>query len=138
VLAALLEGWVSLGARTWNAEDAASINGKLANFANFLQDGTSTILPASYNNDNEIFETIAEVQVNSFSFSGEYGMGGVVFNQISECGINTWRGSAYEYLQNSGVNTPGYGLRQRTEGLWARFWEDKSRTNGLLNVEGSN
>jgi hypothetical protein len=103
-LARSLGGW---------AGDAASVNGNLPNFANFPQDGASTILPASYNNDDEIFETIAEVQVNTSSFSAEYGMGGVVFNQISKSGTNTWHGSAYEYLQNNGLNAAGHGLRQR-------------------------
>ena len=57
----------------WNAGDAVSINGNLPNFDNFLQDGASTILPASYNNDDEIFETIQEVQVNTSSFSAQQG-----------------------------------------------------------------
>jgi Carboxypeptidase regulatory-like domain len=102
------QGRNSLGGGAWNAGDAASINGNLPNFDNFLQDGASTILPASYNNDDEIFETISEVQVNTSSFSAEYGMGGVVFNQISKGGTNTWHGSAYEYLQNDALNAAGY------------------------------
>ncbi|MGH9343398.1 MAG: carboxypeptidase regulatory-like domain-containing protein, partial [Terriglobia bacterium] len=102
------QGRNSLGGGAWNAGDAVSINGNLPNFGNFLQDGASTILPASYNNDDEIFETIAEVQVNTSSFSAEYGMGGVVFNQISKSGTNSWHGSAYEYLQNNALNAAGY------------------------------
>ncbi len=107
------QGRNSLGGGAWNAGDAVSINGNLPNFDNFLQDGASTILPASYNNDDEIFETISEVQVNTSSFSAEYGMGGVVFNQISKSGTNSWHGSAYEYLQNDALNAAGYFNNQQ-------------------------
>ncbi|MDE3178519.1 MAG: carboxypeptidase regulatory-like domain-containing protein [Acidobacteriota bacterium] len=102
------QGRNSMGGGAWNAGDAVSVNGNLPNFDNFLQDGASTILPASYNNDNAIFETIAEVQVNTSSFSAEYGMGGVVFNQITKSGTNSWHGSLYEFLQNNALNAAGY------------------------------
>ena len=80
----------------------------MPNFANFLQDGASTTLPASYNNDNAVFETLSEVQVNTSSFSAQYGQGGVVFNQITKGGTNSWHGSAYEYFQNDALNAAGY------------------------------
>jgi Carboxypeptidase regulatory-like domain len=102
------QGRNSMGRGAWDAGDAVSINGNLPNFDNFLQDGASTILPASYNNDDEIMETIQEVEVNTSSFSAQYGMGGVVFNQISKSGTNQWHGSAYEYLQNDALNAAGY------------------------------
>ena len=98
----------SLGGGAWNAGDAVSINGNLPNFSNFLQDGASTILPASYNNDDEILDTISEVQINTSSFSAQYGMGGVVFNQISKSGTNDWHGSGYEYFSNNFLNAKGY------------------------------
>jgi hypothetical protein len=98
----------SLGGGAWNAGDAVSINGNLPNFSNFLQDGASTILPASYNNDDEIMDTISEVQINTSSFSAQYGMGGVVFNQISKGGTNEWHGSGYEYFSNNVLNAKGY------------------------------
>ena len=101
-------GRVSLASGAWNAGDAVSINGNLPNFSNFLQDGASTILPASYNNDDEILETIAEVQINTSSFSAQYGMGGVVFNQISKSGTNDYHGSGYEYFSNDALNAKGY------------------------------
>ncbi len=101
-------GRVSQAGGAWNAGDAVSINGNLPNFGNFLQDGASTILPASYNNDDAIFETISEVQVNTSSFSAQYGMGGVVFNQITKSGTNGWHGSAYEYFSNNALNANGY------------------------------
>ena len=105
-------GRTSLGGGAWNAGDAVSINGNLPNFGNFLQDGASTLLPASYNNDDEILETISEVQVNTSSFSAQYGMGGVVFNQISKSGTNGFHGSAYEYFSNDALNADGYFNKQ--------------------------
>jgi hypothetical protein len=98
----------SLGGGAWNAGDAVSINGNLPNFGNFLQDGASTLLPASYNNDDEIFETIQEVQVNTSSFSAQYGMGGVMFNQISKSGTNGWHGSGYEFFSQNFLNANNY------------------------------
>ena len=101
-------GRVSQAGGAWNAGDAVSINGNLPNFGNFLQDGASTLLPASYNNDDEIFETVSEVQVNTSSFSAQYGMGGVVFNQISKSGTDAFHGSAYEYFSNDALNANGF------------------------------
>jgi hypothetical protein len=101
-------GRTSQAGGAWNAGDAASINGNLPNFGNFLQDGASTTLPASYNNDDEVFETIQEVQVNTSSFSAQYGMGGVLFNQISKSGTNSWHGSAYEFFSQNFLNANSY------------------------------
>src|SRR5579863_5952794 len=107
------QGRVSLGGGAWNAGDAVSINGNLPNFGNFLQDGASTLLPASYNNDDEVFETIQEVQVNTSSFSAQYGMGGVMFNQISKSGTNGWHGSGYEFFSQSFLNANTYFNNQQ-------------------------
>jgi hypothetical protein len=101
-------GRVSQSGGAWNAGDAVSINGNLPNFGNFLQDGASTLLPASYNNDDEIFETVQEVQINTSSFSAQYGMGGVMFNQISKSGTNGWHGSGYEYFSQNFLNANSY------------------------------
>ena len=101
-------GRMSQAGGAWDAGDAASINGNLPNFDNFLQDGASTILPASYNNDDAIFDTIQEVKVDTSSFSAQYGQGGIVFNQITKSGTNTFHGSLYEYLQNDFFNAAGY------------------------------
>ena len=101
-------GRTSQAGGAWNAGDAVSINGNLPNFGNFLQDGASTILPASYNNDDEIFETVQEVQINTSSFSAQYGMGGVMFNQISKSGTNGWHGSGYEFFSQNFLNANSY------------------------------
>jgi hypothetical protein len=101
-------GRVSQAGGAWNAGDAVSINGNLPNFGNFLQDGASTLLPASYNNDDMIFEAVQEVQINTSSFSAQYGMGGVMFNQISKSGTNGWHGSGYEFFSQSFLNANTY------------------------------
>lgn len=101
-------GRTSQAGGAWNAGDAVSINGNLPNFGNFLQDGASTLLPASYNNDDEIFESIQEVQINTSSFSAQYGMGGVMFNQISKSGTNGWHGSGYEFFSQNFLNANTY------------------------------
>jgi hypothetical protein len=106
-------GRTSQAGGAWNAGDAASINGNLPNFGNFLQDGASTTLPASANNDDEIFESIQEVQVNTSSFSAQYGMGGVMFNQISKSGTNGWHGSGYEFFSQSFLNANTYFNNQQ-------------------------
>lgn len=102
------QGIAWLGGGAWNAGEAVSINGVLANYGNFLLNGASTTLDAASNNDDAIFETIQEVQVNTSSFSAQYGMGGVVFNQITKSGTNTWHGSLYDYTQNTALNAAGY------------------------------
>jgi len=76
----------SEGSGAYNAGDAISINGNLPNYANFLADGATVVLPVSGNVDNSIFESISEVQITTSSFSAQYGIGGAVFNQISKSG----------------------------------------------------
>src|SRR6266446_2505671 len=100
----------SEGSGSYNAGDAISINGNLPNYANFLADGATVVLPVSGNVDNSIFESISEVQVTTSSFSAQYGIGGAVFNQISKSGSNTFHGSAYEYWQNDALNASSFFL----------------------------
>ena len=100
----------SEGSGAYNAGDAISINGNLPNYANFLADGATVVLPVSGNVDNSIFESISEVQVTTSSFSAQYGIGGAVFNQISKSGSNTFHGSAYEYWQNDVLNASSFFL----------------------------
>src|SRR5258708_4652592 len=88
----------SEGSGAYNAGDAISINGNLPNYANFLADGATVVLPVSGNVDNSIFESISEVQVTTSSLSAQYGIGGAVFTQISKSGSNTFHGSALQDL----------------------------------------
>jgi len=98
----------SEGSGAYNAGDAISINGNLPNYANFLADGATVVLPVSGNVDNSVFESISEVQITTSSFSAQYGIGGAVFNQISKSGSNSFHGSAYEYWQNDVLNAKQY------------------------------
>src|SRR5258708_8008237 len=98
----------SEGSGAYNAGDAISINGNLPNYANFLADGATVVLPVSGNVDNSIFESISEVQVTTSSFSAQYGIGGAVFNQISKSGSNMFHGSGFEYWENDVLNARPY------------------------------
>jgi len=104
----------SEGSGAYNAGDAISINGNLPNYANFLADGATVVLPVSGNVDNSIFESISEVQITTSSFSAQYGIGGAVFNQISKSGSNSFHGSAYEYWQNDVLNAANFFLNPST------------------------
>ncbi len=87
-----------------NANGALSINGTMPNYFNIMADGGSVMLPHSDNFDVAIFETVQEVQIQTSSFSAQYGIGGAVFNQISKGGSNGIHGAGYEYLQNNFFN----------------------------------
>lgn len=85
-----------------------AVNGNLPYYNNFLADGANVMLPHSANFDQMVFEDVAEVQMNTSTFSAEYGVGGAVFNQISKGGTNEWHGSAYEYFQNDDLNSRNF------------------------------
>jgi hypothetical protein len=98
-----------------NPGTQAAINGNLP-YSNVLTDGASNTLSHSQNATDAVFENVAELQVNTSSFSAQYGIGGAVFNQITKGGTSVYHGSAYDYIQNniftansynfnSGVNT---------------------------------
>lgn len=86
-----------------NPGQVAAINGNLP-YNNILADGASNTLSHSQNAQPAIFENVAELQVNTSSFSAQYGIGGVIFNQISKGGTNDWHGSAYDYIQNNALD----------------------------------
>jgi hypothetical protein len=88
-----------------NANGALSINGNMPMYFNIMADGGSVILPHSNNFDVAIFETVQEVQIQTSTFSAQYGIGGAVFNQISKGGTNQWHGAGYEYLRNNYFNS---------------------------------
>lgn len=92
-----------------NPGQGASINGNLP-YASVLADGASTTLPSSMNADVSIFETVSEVQISTSAFSAQYGVGGIIYNQISKGGTNKFHGAAYEYFQNDALNAKGYGF----------------------------
>ncbi len=87
-----------------------SANGSMP-FSNALLDGASTSSPMSNNVINTpIFDTIGEVKMSDSLFSAQYGTGGILYNQISKGGSNTWHGLAYDYLQNTALNAANYAF----------------------------
>ena len=85
---------------TSNPGQVAAINGNLP-YSNMLTDGSSNTLSHSMNAQQSVFENVAEVQINTSSFSAQYGIGGAIFNQISKAGTSSFHGSAYDYIQNN-------------------------------------
>lgn len=92
-----------------NPGQFVAANGNLPYNA-ILADGSVTTLPSSSNSDVSTFETVAEVQVSTSSFSAQYGIGGYVFNQISKGGTDRFHGAVYEYFQNDALNAKNYGF----------------------------
>jgi hypothetical protein len=90
-----------------NPGQEVAINGNLP-YSNILADGASTTLSHSQNANPATFETVAELQVSSSTFSAQYGVGGVIFNQITKGGTNHFHGSAYDYIQNTAFNAYPY------------------------------
>ena len=86
-----------------------SINGNLP-YSDVLQNGVSQTLPSSQNATVANFENVAEIQVSMSSFSAQYGIGGMIFNQITKSGTDKFHGSAYDYIQNNELNANGYGF----------------------------
>jgi hypothetical protein len=85
-----------------NPGQDVAINGNLP-YSNILADGASTTLSHSQNANPAVFETVSELQVNTNNFSAQYGVGGVIFNQISKGGTSRFHGSAYDYFQNDAL-----------------------------------
>jgi hypothetical protein len=92
-----------------NPGQEVAINGNLP-YSNVLADGASTTLSHSQNANPAIFETVSELQVNTSSFSAQYGIGGVIFNQITKGGTDQFHGAAYEYMQNDALNSYPYAF----------------------------
>jgi Carboxypeptidase regulatory-like domain len=99
-----------------------SVNGNLP-FSTVLADGAETTLPASANSDIDIQETVQEVKTMTSSFSAQYGVGGILYNQISKGGTNRFHGSAYEYFQNTDLNANNYAFGKNSTKPAVHFHE---------------
>ena len=86
-----------------------SINGNLP-YSNILQNGVTQTLPSSQNATVASFENVAEVQVAMSSFSAQYGIGGMIFNQITKGGTNSFHGTVFDYIQNDAWNANSFGF----------------------------
>ncbi len=103
--AILIPGSAGLAGNT-NPGQLISANGNLP-YNNVLSDGSSTTLGTSSNSDVNVFETVQEVQISTSAFSAQYGIGGIIFNQISKGGTSQFHGSAYDYFQSDEFNANG-------------------------------
>jgi hypothetical protein len=92
-----------------NPGQEVSVNGNLP-YSNVLADGASTTLSHSANANPAIFETVSELQVSTSSFSAQYGIGGMIMNQISKGGTSQFHGAGYDYLQNDDLNSTEFGF----------------------------
>lgn len=80
-------------------------------FSTAMLDGSTISSPMSDNVINTpIFDSIGEVKMSDSNFSAQYGTGGIVFNQISKGGTNSWHGLGYDYLENTALNAANYGF----------------------------
>ena len=110
---ALMPG-VSGNNNTGNAANpgmgGAAANGSMP-FSYAMLDGSSVSSPMSNNVINTpIFDTIGEVKMSDSNFSAQYGTGGIIYNQISKGGTNTFHGLVYDYIRNTSLNAASYGF----------------------------
>jgi hypothetical protein len=108
-----------------------SVNGNLP-FSTVLADGAQTTLPASANSDIDVQETIQEVQTLKSNFSAQYGIGGILYNQISKGGSDRFHGSAYEYFQNTALNANNYTFGANTATPVLHFHEFGGTVGGPI------
>lgn len=90
-----------------NPGQEVAVNGNLP-YSNILADGSSTTLSHSQNSNPAGFENVSELQINTSSFSAQYGIGGIIFNQVSKSGTNNFHGTAYDFLQNDALTAYPY------------------------------
>jgi len=87
-----------------------SVNGSLP-FSNALLDGASISSPMSNNVINTpIFDSVAEVKMSDSTFSAQYAGGGIVYNQISKGGTNSFHGMGFDYFQNTALKAAPFGF----------------------------
>ena len=103
--------------RLGQSRSEVAVNGNLP-YSNILADGASTTLSHSQNANPGGFENISELQINTSSFSAQYGIGGIIFNQVNKGGTNSFHGTAYDFLQNDALTAYPYefGLTKKEAG----------------------
>ena len=105
--AILIPGSSGVAGNNVNPGQLISANGNLP-YNNVLADGASVTLGTSANADVNVFETVQEVQISTSAFSAQYGIGGIIFNQITKGGTSQFHGSGYEYFQSNQFNANSY------------------------------
>ncbi len=114
-----------------NPGQVVSSDGNLP-YSNILADGASTTLSHSQNANPAIFDTVAELQVSLSSFSAQYGIGGMIINQISKGGTNHFHGSAYDYIENNAFNAAEYGFGNSVPVPFIRFHDFGGSVGGPI------
>jgi hypothetical protein len=97
-----------------------SSNGNMP-FTNVLADGATSTLPASQNANPAVFDDVEEVQVSLSSFSAQYGVGGLIINQITKGGTSKFHGTAYEYFDNNALNASPFGFGNKVTVPFLRY-----------------
>lgn len=118
-----------------NPGQEVSTNGNLP-FTNVLADGATTTLPSSQNANPTVFEDVQELQVSLSSFSAQYGIGGLIINQITKGGTNKFHGSAYEYFENNALNAANFGFGQKVTVPFLRYNNFGGTIGGTVKVLG--
>ncbi|MHB1955942.1 MAG: TonB-dependent receptor, partial [Sulfobacillus sp.] len=111
--AILLPGTSGMPSDAANPTESASVNGNLP-YPSFLADGATATLPTSENTIPPVFEIVSEVKISTSAFSAQYGIGGVIYNQISKGGTSHFHGVGYEYFQNNALNAAPYSFGVKT------------------------
>jgi Carboxypeptidase regulatory-like domain/TonB dependent receptor len=96
-----------------NPGQVISVNGNLP-YSTVLADGAAITLPSSANADVMVLDTIQEVKIGTSNFSAQYGVGGIMFNQISKGGTDRFHGDVYEFFQNDALNAANYAFSNVT------------------------
>jgi len=94
-----------------NPGQVISVNGNLP-YSTVLADGAAITLPSSANADVMVLDAIQEVKIGTANFSAQYGIGGIMFNQISKGGTDRFHGDVYEFWQNDALNAANYAFAQ--------------------------
>lgn len=80
-------------------------------FSTVLLDGATASSPQSNNIAVPVvFDAISEVKISDSLFSAQYGVGGMIYNQITKGGSARFHGEGYEYFQNSAMNAAPYSF----------------------------
>ncbi len=94
-------------------------------FSTAMLDGANISSPMSDNVINTpIFDTIGEVKMSDSNFSAQYGTGGIIYNQISKGGSNSWHGLGYDYFRNTSLNAATYAFGAPGAAVPVIHWND--------------
>lgn len=112
----------------------SSANGSLP-YSTGLMDGMTASSPMS---DNvimtPIFDAIAEVKMSDSLFSAQYGLGGVLYNQITKGGTDHYHGMFYDYFQNNALNAAPYTFSGPKRASFIRYHDLGGQIGGPIPI----